>query len=314
MKKGFVMAALLALAAQAGLMGTARAATPAETICSSSNTIFCTGFEEGNFSLWDDYDGNPGPYNALIADPGPLNLSGNTVTRLRVPPGRGTTDLTKILSSSYDKMYVRWYQKWESDFDFQADQHGGGIHAGDRSLLGHSDYRPTGSDWFSSWLEPFRGRLVLYTYYRGMYQDCADPNGTCWGDRFPCWMDEGTGYCTKAAHRERVMPPLMQTSKWYCLEMMVDAGTAVSQDSQANGSLDYWIDDTEYGPWNNLWFRTTANLKVNILWMDLFHHGDHSVGGTMIDNIVVSKTRIGCAGSTPPPAKKPNPPTGVGAQ
>jgi hypothetical protein len=61
-------------------------------------------------------------------------------------------------------------------------------------ILGRSDYRPSGSDHAGTWLEPnprLGGRPNLYSYYRGMYQDCADPNGQCWGDNFPCMTDEG---------------------------------------------------------------------------------------------------------------------------
>jgi hypothetical protein len=39
---------------------------------------------------------------------------------------------------------------------------------------------------------------------------------------------------------------------------------------------------------------TTRNLELNVLWLNLFHHGDHSVEGLMLDNVVASKSRIGC--------------------
>jgi hypothetical protein len=279
-------------------------AVPPETACSNSNTVFCSGFEEGNFSVWDDWDKNPAPWNVLLSDSGPLNKSGNSIARLRVPAGRGITDVVKVLPSTYDKLYVRWYQKWESGYDFAALNHGGGLHAGSRDLAGHSDYRPTGSDWFSAWLEPINGRLNLYVYYRGMYQDCTNPNGQCWGDHFPCFI--GDGYCTKPAHRPTVMPPTMQTNRWYCLEVMVDGGAASSDGSNATGALNYWIDGVQYGPWNNLWLRTTPNLKLSLLSLGVFHHGEHSESGIMLDNVVTSRERVGCANST-----VPNPPTDV---
>jgi hypothetical protein len=305
---------LLALASIAGMaqfagMTPAVAAPGPESICSASSTVFCSGFEEGNFSLWDDWDGNPAPDNTNVAEPGPLNLADNHVTRMRVPAGRGGVDLTKVLPGTYDRLYVRYYQKWEQGFDFAAPNHGGGLHAGDRNLMGHDSYRPTGADWFSAWLEPYKGRLNLYTYYRGMYMDCTNPQGSCWGDHFPCFLDEGTNYCKKAAHRERVMPPTLVTNRWYCLEYMVDSGSAVTSDAAANGSMNLWIDGTEYGPFENLWFRTTANLKLNIHSIGIFHHGEHSVAGTEFDNLVISTQRIGCA--TPGATRKPNPPTNV---
>ena len=185
------MRAIVLAAALMFWVSAAPAAAPPEALCAQANTIFCTGFEEENFSLWDDYDGNPAPWNSYILDRGPLNLADNHVTLVRVPPGRGATDLTKVLPATQDKLYMRWYQKWENGYDFAALNHGGGPHAGDRNLMGRSGNRPTGADWYSAWLEPLNGRLNLYVYYRGMYQDCSDPSGSCWGDHFPCFLDEG---------------------------------------------------------------------------------------------------------------------------
>lgn len=270
-----------------------------ETACGRSSTIFCSGFEEGNKSIWDDYDGNPDSTNLLMSHPGPLNHSGNHVMRLRVPAGEGNSDLVKVLPNQHDRLYARWYQLWETGFDFNAGNHGSGLHGGDRSLLGRSHFRPDGTDRFSAWIEPLTRRLNVYTYYRGMYQDCVDPNGSCWGDHFPCFVDEGSSICEKPQHRETVMPPQLEHNRWYCLELMLDAGTPVQRDQDANGMMSMAIDGVSYGTWNDLWFRTTPNLKISILWLNLYHHGQHSVPGVMFDNVVVATEPIGCLGAAP---------------
>lgn len=38
------------------------------TECADAPTarVFCSGFEEGNFQLWDDWDGNPSPASVLF--------------------------------------------------------------------------------------------------------------------------------------------------------------------------------------------------------------------------------------------------------
>src|SRR5262245_7979899 len=63
----------------------------AQTACSDTNVcangVFCSGFEEGNKSIWDDYDGNPDSTNILMSDPGPCNTASNHVMRLLVPAG-----------------------------------------------------------------------------------------------------------------------------------------------------------------------------------------------------------------------------------
>jgi hypothetical protein len=272
-------------------------------VCSAG--VFCSGFEEGNKSIWDDYDGNPDTTNLLMTDPGPCTTSGNHVMRLRVPAGRGGADLIKILPSAHDKVYARWYQKWEPGYDFTALTHGSGLHAGSRDLLGRSGFRPTGSDWFSAWLEPIarigtlNRRPYLYTYYRGMSQDCSDPNGSCWGDSLPCMLDEGSGYCKKPEERETVMPPQFESGRWYCLEVLLDGGTPVTDAALANGAQNFWVDGVQYGPWTKLWMRTTSALKVNTLWLNLFHHEEHSTAGIMLDDVVVSTSRVGCHGAAP---------------
>jgi hypothetical protein len=276
----------------------------------SCKGVFCSGFEEGSKAVWDDWDGNPDSTNLIMADPGAFNVSGNHVMRLRAPAGRGGADLVKVLPGKYDKLYARWYQKWEPGYNFDAPCHGGGLHAGDRDLLGRSDFRPQGNDWFCTWIEPYKGRLQLYSYYRGMYQDCVDPQGSCWGDVFPCTADEGSNYCEKTEHRDKSgkMPPQLQTGRWYCIEIMLEAGSAVSADSLANGRQDFWIDGVEYGPFERLWHRTTADVKISILWLSLFHHdATHSVEGVMLDDVVVASERIGPASAQiqPPPEKKP---------
>ncbi|OGU15180.1 MAG: hypothetical protein A2X61_15125 [Ignavibacteria bacterium GWB2_35_12] len=261
-----------------------------------STIVFTSGFEEGNKDIWDDYDDNADETNLQMLDPGPFGKQGNHVMRLRVPPGRGGADIVKVLPGTYDKLYLRWYQKWETGYDFNAKNHGGGLYAGPRYLLGRSDVRPNGTDLFCAYLEPLDKvkRLNFYAYYRGMYMDCVDPNGMCWGDHFPCWFDEGEHICTKPEHRESIMPPLMETGRWYCLEMTIDAGTPVQNDADADGSMNFWIDGVEYGPFEHLWLRSTAALKLNILWLELFHHEAHSVEGIMLDEIVVATERIGC--------------------
>jgi hypothetical protein len=298
------VAAMLFNALSARMLYAQTCSTDAQ-IC--ANAVFCSGFEEGSKAIWDDYDGNPDSTNLLMTDGGPCNRSGNHVMRMRVPAGRGAADLVKVLPSAHDKLYARWYEKWEPGYDFAANNHGGGLFAGSRDFLGQSGIRPTGADFYTAWFEPLAGTWNgqnltgiphFYSYYRGMYQQCSDPNGNCFGDSLPCMYDEGSGFCTKAADRERIMPPRLQTGRWYCVEVLLDGGTPSSNGVGATGTQDFWIDDVEYGPWTNLWHRTTTNVKVDILYLSLFFHENHSVEGVMLDDVVVSTQKIGCHGSS----------------
>jgi hypothetical protein len=261
--------------------------------------IFCSCFEEGNKAIWNDYDGNPDTENQLVLDPGPLNLSSNHVMRFRVPPGSQGADLVKVLPGSYDKLYARWYIKYEANFDLNANNHGGGLFGGDRNNLGRSGIRPNGTDMISAVVDfkpasPYAHTYRFYTYYRGMYQDCADPNGSCWGDAFPCTYDNGQTYCTKPDDRPTLPLPSLVTGRWYCVEIMVDLGAPSADGTGATGAMALWVDDQSLGSWSNLWFRTTPALKLNILWLSLFLHQSPTIErNLMYDNVVVSTQRIG---------------------
>lgn len=284
----------------AGGAGVDASRPPPTTVseCGSPDSawIFCSGFEEGDFSVWDDYDANPADTNQLLSDPGAFALDGNHVGRLRVPAGRGGADFVKVLPRTASRVYARWYERWEPGYDFTAPNHGSGLHAGSRDLLGHSDFRPAGNDWYTGWIEPVMvdgtARLNIYSYYAGMYMDCADPAGSCWGDHFPCMV--GAAYCTRPEHAPPPMPPSMETGRWYCIEELLDGGTPSASASGASGALDFWVDGAELGPWDSLWMRSDASVEPNILWLSVFHHADHSVEGVMFDDVVVSTERIGC--------------------
>ena len=264
--------------------------------CARATTLFCDDFEGGSFDAWDDYDGNPAPGNTIVREPGPHNVTENHVARLLAATGSTSgVDLTKVMPHASDRLYLRYYQKFESGFDFSALNHAGGGPFANRNSVGSSDNRPTGSDFIWSILEFDSQNFHLYSYYRGMYQDCVDPNGQCWGDHLPCTSDEGSNYCTKAEHRDTVPVVQPQANKWYCMEVMVDLGAAVQSDALAMGRQDFWIDGVSQGPFEHLWFRTTPDLLLGGVWISsYFHHGQGNSSGILYDEVVVSTERIGC--------------------
>lgn len=259
--------------------------------------VFRSGFEEGNKGIWDDWDGNPDESNLIIEDPGPFNSPNNHVMKLIPPTGeRGGADIVKVLPSQHDRLYVRWYIKYETGFNFNALNHGGGLFAGDRNLLGSSGIRPDGTNKASFSLE-YDYKLhtpQVYAYYRGMYQDCADPNGSCWGDVFPCTSDEGQNYCKNVGHQDPPMPPELEANRWYSMEIMLNLGTPSTDGTVRDGKISLWVDGVNYGRWDDLWMRTTYGLKINILRLALFHHdGTHADAGVFYDDVVVSTKPIG---------------------
>lgn len=289
---------------------TSAVAAIAQSECTNprAGTVFCEDFESTNpKSHFDDYDGNSDTENQIVTNNGPANRASNKVIRLRAPAGQtGGSDLVKVLSASYDKLYARWYFQYEPGFDFNAPNHGGGLTAGSRNYIGVSGNRPTGSDfaYFTiQYLNP-SAKPFAYSYYRGMYQDCSNPNSQCYGDSLPCVY--GSAYCTKPQHRPSITMPTIQAGRWYCVEEMLDMGTPNTNGINPNGRFALWLDDQILGDYQDLWLRTTSDLKIQNLWLSLFHHdGTHSTVGVMIDNVVVSTQRVGCDSTTPPSLSPP---------
>lgn len=272
----------------------------AENLCEQSQSawIFCDDFESNDLQLWD-----PGLNPEYVRVIGGIAYDGrvnNRVLELRVKQGRGGSSLNKTFAQKqYRTLYARWYMKYEQGFDFTARNHGGGFFGGDRSKKGISGVRPKGDDrfqiQFEHLIEPHSGNPVnyIYAYYRGMTMDCSDPEGRCWGDHFPCMIDEGY-YCKIEEYKEKQRPPFLHTDRWYCMEIMLDAGSAVDSQDEANGRLNFWVDGIEIGPWNNIWFRTSESIGLNHFWLGLFHHEEHSEQGILYDDVIISEERITC--------------------
>jgi hypothetical protein len=287
----------------------ARAGPPARNECAHPppGAIFCEDFEsqdpKANFN---DYDGNLDSENLVVTQSGPAGDAENRAIRLRVPAGQsGTSDLLKVFPQAYDKLYARWYLRYEAGFDFAARNHGSGLAAGDRDFVGVSGNRPQGTDFAGFYIQyqEQTSRPYAYSYYRGMYQDCPAA-GSCFGDSLPCVYDSGGVYCTNAQHRPSVALPTFRADQWYCIEEMVDLGAPTTTGIAPNGQLTLWVDAQQIGDFHDLWLRTTPALKLQTLWLSLFHHdGNHSIAGELIDNVVVSTERIGCgtANTIPPP-------------
>ncbi len=256
--------------------------------------VFCTDFEEGHLEQWDDYDGNIVVENVLTVDPGPRGADDNHVMRLRIPPGAATVDLVKLLPGFYDRLHMRWYIQYEPGYDMSMPGLGSGLHAGDRDLLGISDVRPAGDDRFAVLTSHTASdpQLLGRLDYRGMYQACADPEKACSRDELPC-LGPGAS-CANPAHAAFTAVPPLQTGQWYCVELMVDAGTPVQTREAADGVVSLTLDGTQLGLWDDLWFRTDPDLKLNVAWLLLYFGGEHGDEGVLYDDLVVSREPVGC--------------------
>ncbi len=105
------------------------------------------------------------------------------------------------------------------------------------------------------------------------------------------WAEGYTGNLENVAKNEPV-----SDGRWYCFEMLV----RLNDPGQPNGEVRYWIDGVERVQ-ADLEFRIVDTLKIDKWW---FTHwaNDEWCGPLYLDDLVVSRARIGCPGSRPPPA------------
>jgi len=250
--------------------------------------VFCNDFENG-LGTWDDSDGNPPSTNAIVTEDG-----GNHAMLLRAGDAGFGGDVVKVLPA-LDAMYARWRFQWQDGFDFAIATTAGTVNSGGRNHLGDVGHRPTGGDFFSAQLGAvFEPTQQLQLYDPGLYQDCPPAPGTCNADALPCTADEGATYCTVAVQRATMPLPTVVTGRWYCLELEVSAGAPTASGVGASGAVDYWVDGVEQGPWSGIWFRSSADLAPNVLWLRMLYDSGPRLPGVLVDDVVVSTARIGC--------------------
>lgn len=98
-----------------------------------------------------------------------------------------------------------------------------------------------------------------------------------WGDHL-IWKNADRGYLDK--------------NRWYCIEMYVKMNTP----KQNDGILRGWVDGQLSFEKTDFRFRDTSELKIENIWMNLYHGGSKPAASNQtifIDNVVVAKKYIG---------------------
>lgn len=280
-----------------------------------AGTFWCEDFEGSNWRNGNGWAGSKLSNTSYVTDPidtGPSQDGSNRVVQLNVPGG--LRDGVQIYTTfpPTNKVWARWYQKYNNNWNFSDNPHGSGIDAGDTNFDFNSGNRPDGvTGQATFWTEYYAptGKMHTYSYYHGMYQDCPS-QGSCYGDSFPCVMD-GDGavnYCKKDWDRPvggLATVPTPVANHWYCVEQYVDVGDPIS-DSQAaaglaNGEFRSYIDGALISQANNLHIRTSSSFAAptELMLQIFFGQANHNTAGMMFDNIVLSTRRIGCGTTTP---------------
>ncbi len=175
----------------------------------------------------------------------------------------------------YFRYYIRFPEQWQPSFGGKLP----GV-AGTYGKAGWGGRRATGADGWSTrgqyWVSPPEGNPLSGVVPIGNYVYHVGMEGS-WGD----WLGWQQGY---RGYLER--------DRWYSVEMFVKLNTP----GQPDGVLRGWVDGRPAFERSDLVFRNTADLKIEQVWMNVYHGGTAAIpadGYVYVDNIVVARSYIG---------------------
>lgn len=244
---------------------------------------YCNGFEKG-LGTWDDRDTNPGATTAIISDPGPFDLEQNNVVRLAVSANARLADLVKVVEPPRSTIFLRWYAKWENNFPFDAVATRVGLFGALASLGADSA--------FGASVVPYAQSTVSADTFGLRLTYPGNPN--CLADQSSCTAEMLPPLGTA--------PPELTTNQWYCIELMVDMGTPRGDQTEVSevepdGVVNFWVAGLQRGPRTGLWLRRDAAEGIGAVWFQAYRpdaENADSSAGVLIDNVVLSDTRVGC--------------------
>lgn len=257
-----------------------------EDLKKDPNVLFFEGFESWFWKRnWSDLS-DESDYE-IVKDQDPYGywpLQGHAL-RIRVAKGKqlGLNMSYRFLEKRQqepEEIYFRYYLSLGADWQPIAD--GGKLPglSGDYGQAGWGGRRANGSNGWSmrsAFLELSGDRnnsllptqLATYAYHADM--------STSYGDSW-LWSHNNFG--------------LLENYRWYCIEQYVKLNTPGKND----GILRAWVNGKRVLDKRDIRFRDTAQLKIERVWMNVFHGGttaSHQDQHLYIDNIVVAHQYIG---------------------
>lgn len=180
------------------------------------------------------------------------------------------------LGSEPEEMYFRYYLRlgdnWKPTVGgkmpgFAGTYNRGGW--GGRKSDGSNGWSARGRYSVSRVLGKDEHSLGSYVYHAGM----TNRYGNGWG-----WGLGPTG--------------VIKRNQWYSVEQYVKLNTP----GKADGELKAWIDGAKVFDRKNLRFRDTRDLRIETLWMNVYHGGTEKAPqdiSVYIDNVVIARDYIG---------------------
>lgn len=250
--------------------------------------FFSEDFEDGDFDDWFDAYGPP----QVVSDPFQAYSGNNALMCLaRYEGDRSSTSSIKYwFHPGYDRVYYRWYCRFENDFDQGWGMHFCSLYAvqGDNKWneMGKAGIKPEGDDRFGTGFEPWSnwgsltppGRMQFYTYWHEMEPDIYDDNG----DGIPDIHYWGNTFFPET-------PVIPQRGRWTCMEIMMKA----NDPGENNGEMAAWTDGQLCMHLGGFDWRTTDELKLKRISLGVYVHNNPKDNVVWFDDVVLSTGYIG---------------------
>jgi hypothetical protein len=283
--------------------------------------VFVENFDADSIDIitarWDSVE-NP-QILSVSSDTPPENGGGKSLLMTHVG-GQGTgAHLYRRLPPGYEKLYVRFYVKFDPKCaPIHHFFHVGGYHPLTSWPQGGAGTRPRGNERLSTGVEPFgdEWRWDFYSYWMEMRG--SPPRGQTWGNSFVhqpvVKVERGRWICAElmmemndvgdsngemslwidgelVQHLGKGFPK----GKWVFDKFLTDQGGDSVRWSQENSAPEYFRTPQGGSPFEGFRWRSDAQLKLNFLWVLLFitKAPQGHVSKVWFDNIIVAKEYIG---------------------
>lgn len=249
------------------------------------DVVFATGFES---PVWLTEWGYYGPRSTAeaIAEDAARRFEPFSGRALRVRLVKGQNlglDLRYLFAkggkAEPEEIYFRYYLRFADDWNPYAD---GGKMPGIAGTYDRAGWGMRKSDGYNGWsvrggfaARPSVDKSVARLTALGSYAYHADTgeSGDYWG-----WNEGPSG--------------LLENNRWYSVEQYVKLNTPGVRD----GVFRAWIDGRQVLEKTTILFRHTRDLKIENVWMNIYHGGTTPAPQDMtlyIDNVVIARRYIG---------------------
>jgi hypothetical protein len=247
--------------------------------------------------LADDFESSTRPWDramggAKILDEPPHAHVGQRALELTTS-GPGGGGVIKYLSPGFDRLFLRYYIKY--DEAFPGAHHVGGVMSARATGVPDANpgVIPNGTNQFDVLLDhwsfdpkfPPPGQLVAYVYHMDQQHE--------WGEQFyPSGRTSPGVNAARGIFGRSFVPRtdfIPARGRWYCFELMTQANTP----GQRDGRLAFWVDGRLAADFPNLRFRTADALKLNRVGVTIYESRNNGLHRVWIDDVVVATTYIG---------------------